>query len=621
VRTEDGSIIQECLNGKPGAFGVLVDKYKEGIYAYVYTELRSFQDAQDITQEVFLQAYRDLRSLRRWDSFASWLYRIAYRRCMGWFRIRSRRVDGEFIEDQDPKVVDAPSLDSYRREQLGKSVREALDALPEIYREVLVLHYFGGMTIKDIAGAIGASPTAVGVRLNRARKQLREEMVAMMDTAFEGQKLPAGFTFRIVEAVRRIRIKPMPRMTGLPWGLSFAVGVMITVLSLNPHLSISSETAIPTGSLPPLETKVLRTGEIPVDVLEVSQVPLLASMRGQDESGRPDPQEDAAMAPQGEGGTWTRKADMQTSRRYHSACTVGGEIYVMGGTPDNKVIVSSVERYNPETDTWTYVADMPSEKWVHSASSVDGKVYVIGGVREEGKGYSIWPVLEYDPAKDVWREKSKTPIAVSKPCTNAVNGKIYVIGGLTHGDISISKVFEYDPGSDTWTQKADMPTARHAHASGVVNGKIYVVGGFGGKWMVMPDGTMRPKEEWPTLSIVEEYDPATDTWTRKSDMPTPRGLLCAGVLNEKIYAIGAGQPILNVVEEYDPAKDTWRRVNDMKTARNSFATSVANGKIYAIGGGFGGGPEPLVEEYTPEDWQPEVVSPQGKLPTKWGQVK
>jgi N-acetylneuraminic acid mutarotase len=415
----------------------------------------------------------------------------------------------------------------------------------------------------------------------------------------------------------------MPRLAGLPWGLSFAVGIMITALSLNPHLSISSETAIPTGSLPPLETKVLRTGEIPVDVLEVSQVPLLASMSGQGERGRPDPQEEAAMAPQGEGGTWTKKTDMQTPRRYHSACAVGGEIYVMGGVPDNEanVSVSSMERYDPETDTWTYVADMPSERWVHSASAVDGKIYVIGGVREVGKGYSIWPVVEYDPARDVWTEKSKTPIAVSMPCTNVVNGKIYMIGGLTHGDISISNVYEYDPETDTWTRKADMPTARHAAASGVVNGKIYVIGGFGDKWMVLPGGDMRPKEEWPTLSIVEEYDPATDTWTRKSDMPTPRGFLCASVLNGKIYAIGGSNPRIKTVEEYDPATDTWGKVTDMRTSRSVFATSVANGKIYAIGGGCGTGPEPLVEEYTPEGWQPEVVSPQGKLPTKWGEIK
>jgi len=245
MRTEDGSIIHECLNGKPQAFGVLVDKYREGIYAFAFAELRNFQDAQDVTQEVFLQAYRDLRSLRRRESFAFWLYRIAHRRCVQCCRDRSRRVDQDFIEDQDPSAVDGFSLDSYRESQMDDSVREALDSLPDAYREVLVLHYFGGMTIKDMARAMGVSPGAIGMRLSRARAQLREEMADMMDTAFEGQRLPLGFTFRIVEAAKRIKIHPMPRMAGLPWGLSLAAGIFITVLSLNPHLSITSDIDIP----------------------------------------------------------------------------------------------------------------------------------------------------------------------------------------------------------------------------------------------------------------------------------------------------------------------------------------------------------------------------------------
>ena len=68
VRPDDRYLIYKCLNGDSAAFGILVDKYKAGIYAYVYAELGNFQDAQDVTQEVFLQAYRGLRSLRRWEN-------------------------------------------------------------------------------------------------------------------------------------------------------------------------------------------------------------------------------------------------------------------------------------------------------------------------------------------------------------------------------------------------------------------------------------------------------------------------------------------------------------------------------------------------------------------------
>ena len=126
MRTDDGSIIHECLNGEPGAFGLLVDKYKAGIYAYVYTRLLHFQDAQDVTQEVVLQAYRDLRTLRRWESFVFWLYRIAHNCCAKCLQIRSRRPDQDVIEDQDPEVIDAPSLNSYRDNQVDGSLQEAI---------------------------------------------------------------------------------------------------------------------------------------------------------------------------------------------------------------------------------------------------------------------------------------------------------------------------------------------------------------------------------------------------------------------------------------------------------------------------------------------------------------
>jgi RNA polymerase sigma factor (sigma-70 family) len=224
VRTDDGCIIRECLGGETEAFGVLVDKYKGGIYAFAYAKLGNFQDAQDVTQEAFLKAYRNLSSLRRWESFGFWLYRIAYNLCGEWVKARARRPDREFIEDQDPRTLASSSLDSYREYQLDESVQDALDSLSEAYREVLMLHYFGGMNSKEIATVLGTSPTAVRMRLSRARAQLREEMVTMMDTAFEGHRLQASFTFRIVEGVKRIKINPMPRMTAPPVGTFISSG-------------------------------------------------------------------------------------------------------------------------------------------------------------------------------------------------------------------------------------------------------------------------------------------------------------------------------------------------------------------------------------------------------------
>ncbi len=303
MRTEDGCIIQECFNGKPEAFGMLVDKYKAGVYAFVYGRLGHFQDAQDVTQEVFEEAYRGLHSLRRWESFVFWIYRIARNLCVDWVQAESRRPDSEFISDQAPGVLESPSLDSYRQRYTDESLREALDALPGTYREVLILHYFGGMSIKDMAKAIGASPGAIGMRLSRARAQLREEMVAMMDTAFEGQRLQASFTFRIVEAVKRIKINPTPRLAGVPWALSLAMGIIITVLSLNPQMSIPRDMAIPTGSPLPVERRALKTGEIPVDILSVARISAISSKQEDgsiEDTQLPNPQNALLMAPNDE---------------------------------------------------------------------------------------------------------------------------------------------------------------------------------------------------------------------------------------------------------------------------------------------------------------------------------
>jgi len=171
-----------------------------------------------------------------------------------------------------------------------------------------------------------------------------------------------------------------------------------------------------------------------------------------------------------------------------------------------------------------------------------------------------------------------------------VNGKIYAIGGHLSPGIDFATVEEYDPATDTWIKKADMPTARASLSTSVVNGKIYAIGGG---WLDF-------------LSTLEEYDPATDTWTKKADMPTAKKLVSTSAVNGKIYAIGGGtalgETVFSTVEEYDPATDTWTKKADMPTARWFHSTSVVNGKIYAIGGdaiGSRRSATSTVEEYDP----------------------
>ena len=134
--------------------------------------------------------------------------------------------------------------------------------------------------------------------------------------------------------------------------------------------------------------------------------------------------------------------------------------------------------------------------------------------------------------------------------SGVVNGKIYIFGGNSDS-LSANTLITmeaYDPDKETWEKKADLPTAVTAMGTCVYGGKIYVFGGTKGR-----------VDSWFGTSTVYVYDPLTDNWTQKADMPTARRNLSVSVLNGKIYAIGGGYNLnedvlgaLGTVEEYEP---------------------------------------------------------------------
>jgi N-acetylneuraminic acid mutarotase len=277
-------------------------------------------------------------------------------------------------------------------------------------------------------------------------------------------------------------------------------------------------------------------------------------------------------------GTWAIKTDMPTARFSLSTSVVNGKIYAIGGgkTPYGAYL-STVEEYDPTTNTWTRKADMPTARSGHAAAVVNGKIYVIGG--EPSAQASLSTVEEYDPTTDTWTRKADMPTQRTFLCACALDDKVYVFGGVTAGVPGAawnpSAVEVYDPATDTWATKGNMPTPRGLAGACAMNGRIYMMGGVIGSTHNAP------------LPTVDEYDPATDTWTRKANMPTARAFLFSSVVDDKIYAIGGanyGGPVFATVEEYDPTTDTWITKPDMPTRRGMLSTSVVNGKIYAIGG-------------------------------------
>jgi RNA polymerase sigma factor (sigma-70 family) len=622
MQTEDGEIVYKCLNGKPEAFGFLVDKYRESIFSFAYSELHNFHDAEDITQEVFIKAYRKLNTLRHYDRFIAWLYSITSHLCKNLIRSRQNRPDHDYVEDQTPEDLMIPSMDSYREDIAIKTINEALDSLPKLYSQALTLHYLGGMSIKEIAVFLGTSINAIKHRLSRARMQLKGEVLGMMSETFSQQKLKAGFTFRIVEAIKHIRIQPAMPIKTVPWIISLATGVILGVLSLGSGIKLPDLMPAPVSLSLAGETKVLKVGEIPVDVIKIAETTNISNDMGKDKGGNSEQfnAQSFFMAPQGQGDTWTKRADMPTPRHGISACAVNGKIYVFGGAKDMGAgaFLSTVEEYDPAADRWIKKADMPTPRARLATCVANGKIYAIGG----------WPingaVEEYDPATDKWTRKTPMIAPSERLAVSAVGEKIYTFGGWSGVEWrTIAAASEYDTVTDTWTKKADLPETSEYYSANTVNGKIYIIGWF---------------------HNVLEYDPISDKYTQKAAVPSKQegnpnfwhdGASCwhlllhsASVIHDKIYVIGGSQPNGNQVAVYDPIADKWEEKADMPTARCWLATGEVNGKIYAIGGANPdinvaepgtGQPFSTVEEY--DTGLGVGVDFKGKLPTKWGKLR
>lgn len=249
---------------------------------------------------------------------------------------------------------------------------------------------------------------------------------------------------------------------------------------------------------------------------------------------------------------------------------------------------------------WTKKADMPTGRWELSTCVVDGKIYAIGGAIFL---QALRTVEVYDPATDTWTKKSDMPTARQALTSSVVNGKIYAIGGglleptFSSGK-SLSAVEEYDPATDTWTKKSDMPNKRGWHSAIVLDGKIYIIGGC--------DSPAGPSTGTAILSV-DVYDPATDSWSQKGSIPGKVGAGFSTLADEKIFVFG-GYGGLDNVREYNPGTDIWIQNADMPSGRCGLSVSLVDGKIYAIGGHPGYSPyEALatVEAYNPltDSWE------------------
>jgi len=178
---DNRELVARTLAGDTSAFGELVTRYREGVSRLCYHYLASPEEAQDATQETFVNAYLRLPQLRDADRFAPWLRRIAANLCTELLRRRSRKE----VSLGDADTEKAPQASLARDADLGRLtartvVQEAFGRLPEKSRLTAKLFYIAGYSRQEIADFLQIPEGTVRSRLHHAKQQLRKEMIRMM---------------------------------------------------------------------------------------------------------------------------------------------------------------------------------------------------------------------------------------------------------------------------------------------------------------------------------------------------------------------------------------------------------------------------------------------------------
>lgn len=267
---------------------------------------------------------------------------------------------------------------------------------------------------------------------------------------------------------------------------------------------------------------------------------------------------------------WTEVEPIPTAREHSGFAVLDSELYVLGGHIQFfGVFGDHNESYDLATDTWTVRAPLPQPLYGAGAASALGQVFAIGGRTLSG---SVVAVEAYNPLTDTWVNKAPMTLGKDSFVTAEVNGIIYAIGGyLAPTDQRVADVQAYDPLLDQWTTLSPLNHARADAAGAAVGSKIYVFGGYDGNPYY--------------LDFVEEFDTTTGIWTDKSPMPTARAVLRAAVLDGLIYVMGGNNDTLTtLVEIYDPQTDSWSSGVSLPNPRGGFATGTLGNTIVIASG-------------------------------------
>jgi RNA polymerase sigma-70 factor (ECF subfamily) len=189
-RQEDAQVVGQILAGDRDAYRLLVERHSRNIFRVAFRVLTNEQDAEEVVQETFLRAYRNLGKFEQRSVFSTWLYRIAMN-CALDMKKKAKRTQNTLIIAEEPEPesgevqVESPAASQDRllySDRVKKEILQAMEELSDVERSAFTLRHFEGLSIEEIADVLGIQQNAAKNRIFRAVKKMREALGPIVAT-------------------------------------------------------------------------------------------------------------------------------------------------------------------------------------------------------------------------------------------------------------------------------------------------------------------------------------------------------------------------------------------------------------------------------------------------------
>lgn len=180
-------IVCELKAGNYTVFREIVELFKNRVYGMAYKFTNNYDEAQDLSQEIFLKIYKEIGSFRFESKLSTWIYRISINTCLDWKRKNSKVkiLSTSIINDDDETIEldikdDNPLPDeAFIQSENQREVHELIYGLPDKYKTVIIMYHFNNMSYQDISLALNIPERTVETRLYRARRLMKDELIKL----------------------------------------------------------------------------------------------------------------------------------------------------------------------------------------------------------------------------------------------------------------------------------------------------------------------------------------------------------------------------------------------------------------------------------------------------------